>query len=143
MQKSKVLVCDRPFKCPVCRRDFVVGDEIILLLPQRTRYCSPCGTTAIKRINEKHTEPVIETGFSGKGSIGSIEDHLNNQVIDTIATISKRLDALEAKPESLPADDVRYVDLKTYSDRQISIWRELETLNQKLTRLETRLDSIE
>ena len=60
-QKFKVLVCDRPFKCPVCKRDFVVGDEIILLLPQKTRYCSRCGTDAIQRIDNKALGLPVDT----------------------------------------------------------------------------------
>lgn len=136
MQKSKVLVCDRPFKCPVCRRDFVVGDEIILLLPQRTRYCSPCGTTAIKRINDRGDNgPAPGAETAGPVTVQSANCRCDD--------LEKRLVALENKSETGNGGMSNYVDFKTYAEKQTSILRELETLQNKLTKLETRLAHLE
>lgn len=92
-QKSKVLVCDRPFKCPVCRRDFVIGDEIILLLPQRTRYCSPCGTNAINRIN----------GRSEPGYVpSSLRDEINAQSAQEASPVVSKPLTAQTKDAAAP-----------------------------------------
>ena len=119
-------IADRSFKCGGCPKTIMPGDPIIFMLPSKRRYCEPCG-------NRVYSSQV------GAPEAGPV----TTRSICQCADLEKRLAALESKPESPPADDVRYVDFKTYADKQTSIWRELETLNQKLTRLENRVDSLE
>lgn len=110
-QKSKVLVCDRPFKCPVCRRDFVIGDEILLLLPQRTRYCNDCGKTAIARIDAGATGGTVtppRDAFGGTASGGPVtttklvegdyvERAIYAKLVDKVVSLECKIDDLETR----------------------------------------------
>lgn len=119
-QKSKVLVCDRPFKCPVCRRDFVIGDEIILLLPQRTRYCSPCGTNAIKRIDGTHDGSTLR------------------QDIDRVHAEA----GITPKPSAAQSEPASFVTLANYADQQTKLWKSITALEKQtadLTALVSKL----
>lgn len=110
-QKSKVLVCDRPFKCPVCRRDFVIGDEILLLLPQRTRYCSDCGKVAIARLDAGASGGTVtppRDAFGGHAQGGPVTttaipqtDHANCVSRATLDKVIDQIDKLQAQVNDL------------------------------------------
>lgn len=120
-------IADRSFKCGGCPKTIMPGDPIVFMLPSKRRYCEPCGNRVYSsQVGAPESGPVITRS-------------INCQCAD----LEKRLAALESNPGTGSVDMSKYVDFKTYGDKQSSIWRELETLNQKLTRLETRLDSIE
>ena len=130
MYKSMTLLaCDRDFTCGRCKTPVPTGASIAMFFPQKHRYCESCGLAVSAQMSGM---PIQNTQQPAPPSAAHKYDE-----------IEKRLTALENKPSASSFDTSKYVEVKTYSDKQTSIWRELETLNQKLTRLETRLDSIE
>lgn len=125
MSRVVPLSCDRPFTCPRCAAKFEPGMTIALVITNdgkhKVRYCEDCACQIVMKT----------TGASETVSMAAL------------AEIEKRLTALENKPSHSSVDTSKYVEVKTYSDKQTSIWRELETLNQKLNKLDARLLNLE